>query len=431
MRSSPTSRRTVCGSASPSSASPSSVAPGRSATESPAAASRSAADTETVIAHLQLAMVPRIGPRNSRRLLEVFGCPEAVFAATEPQLLAIEGIGPVAAQAIQSSSSADATELLAACEREQVQILLEGDPRYPSLLREIDDPPGVLFVRGELQPCDGLAVALVGARHATAYGTRVAEQLGSSLARAGYTVVSGLARGIDAAGHRGALTAGGRTLAVLGSGVLKTYPPEHRGLADDISHAGAVLSECPPFAAPTAGAFPQRNRIISGLSLGVVVIQAADRSGAMITARLAGEQGREVFAVPGEIHCRMSQGCHRLIQDGAKLVGSIDDILDELGPLSETVVSPAGCQSTVGVDPTPVTVTASPAHPTEGRPAERLLEAAEQLVFDVIPTSTHGSLIDQVIVETGLTAADVLAALSMLETRRLIQRLPGSRVTRR
>lgn len=426
MRSSPTSRKTARGDASP----------GGWAQESPAAASRALTETATLNAHLQLAMVPRIGPRNRRRLLEVFGCPEAVFAATEPQLLAIEGIGPVAAQAIQASSPADAAELLGACQREQVQILLEGDPRYPSLLREIDDPPGVLFVRGELQPCDGLAVALVGARHATAYGTRVAEQLGSSLARAGYTVVSGLARGIDAAGHRGALAAGGRTLAVLGSGVLKTYPPEHRGLADDISRAGAVLSECPPLAAPTAGAFPQRNRIISGLSLGVVVIQAADRSGAMITARLAGEQGREVFAVPGEIHCRMSQGCHRLIQDGAKLVGSIDDILDELGPLSETVVSPAGCQSTVGVDPTAMdpaamTVTASPAHPAEGRPAERLLETAEQLVFDAIPTSTHGSLIDQVIAQTGLTAADVLAALSMLETRRLIQRLPGSRVTRR
>jgi DNA processing protein len=201
-----------------------------------------------------------------------------------------------------------------------LQIVPRGSAGYPQPLDEIPDPPPLLFVHGALQAADALAVAIVGSRHATHYGLTQAERLAGSLARAGFTIVSGLARGIDAAAHRGALAAGGRTLAVLGSGVLNIYPPEHQELAVQIRSQGAVLSEAPPHSNPLSGAFPQRNRIISGLALGVIVVEASARSGALITARHAMEQGRDVFAVPGRVDSRNSHGCHRLIRDGAKLV---------------------------------------------------------------------------------------------------------------
>lgn len=389
--------------------------------ESPVAATGTAVADSTLRAHVQLIQVPGVGPRTRHELLKQFGCPEAVLAASEAELLRVDGVGPVATAAIQAACPREADRILAACRRGGVDLLLDSDPRFPPLLRQIEDPPGLLFVRGDLQPSDALAVAVVGARHATPYGHKVAEQLAGALARAGYTVVSGLARGIDAAAHRGALAASGRTLAVLGSGVLQVYPPEHASLATEIASAGAVISELPPWMKPTAGAFPQRNRIIAGLSLGVVVVQAAARSGAMITARLAGEQGREVFAVPGDIGCSMSQGCHRLIQDGAKLVGSIDDILEELGPLMETVATPDRSSSTPPPASSPV---------ASSRPAERLLDELERVVFAAIPTTREACLVDQVIDRCGLEAAQVLAAMSVLETRRLIRRLPGSRVER-
>ncbi len=385
------------------------------------------ADESRLIATLQLAHVAGLGSRLRRRLIERYGGPSEVCAASAADLARSERLGHAVAKAITESSPSQAEQLLELCRHRGVEIVLESDARYPPLLSRIDDPPGLLFVRGELQPCDSLAVAIVGARHATPYGIEVAEQLGGALARAGYTVVSGLARGIDAAGHRGALAAGGRTLAVLGSGVLSIYPPEHRGLANEVIASGAVISESPPLTKPAAGLFPQRNRIISGLSLGVVVVQAATRSGAMITARLAGDQGREVFAVPGDIGCKMSQGCHRLIQDGAKLVGGIDDILEELGPLFETVVRPEaaspGLQSTAS--------SRSPAVQDIRSAAVQMLDETERQVLDAIPEGTQGCLIDRVIDESGLEAAKVLSTLSLLETRRLVQRLAGSRVARR
>ena len=187
-----------------------------------------------------------------------------------------------------------------------------SNPSYPRLLNEIDDPPGILFSLGDIQSSDALAMAIVGTRHATHYGLRQAERLATGLARSGLTIVSGLARGIDAAAHRGALSAGGRTLAVLGSGILNLYPPEHAELAGQIARQGALISEAPPRRAPFSGAFPQRNRLISGLSLGVIVVEAAERSGALISARHGMEQNREVFAIPGRIDSRASAGCHAL-----------------------------------------------------------------------------------------------------------------------
>jgi DNA processing protein len=276
------------------------------------------------------------------------------------------------------------------------------------MLAEIHDPPSVLFLRGEIKPADMLSIAIVGSRHATHYGKTTAERLASSLARAGLTIVSGLARGIDGAAHRGALDAGGRTLAVLGGGLLEIYPPEHRELADNVVACGAILSEAPPRAIPMSGSFPQRNRIISGLSLGVIVVEATERSGALISARHAMEQGREVFAVPGRIDSRTSRGCHALIRDGARLIESADDVLDELGPLVADAKRDDGS--------------------VMRHPAELQLNAAESQVLQAVlaePTS-----IDQVVQTSQLPVANVLSTLSVLEMRRLIKRISGQYVVR-
>jgi DNA processing protein len=223
------------------------------------------------------------------------------------------------------------------------------------------------------------------------------------------TVVSGLARGIDAAAHKGALDAGGRTIAVLGSGLAKIYPPEHGELATQVVANGALVTESPMLQDPVAGAFPQRNRIISGLSLGGVVVEASDRSGALITVVHCIEQGREVFAVPGPVDSRMSRGCHHLLRDGARLVETVDDILNELGPL----VAPADM----------------PEGPAVHKPAELLLNDHEKLVLQVIGEN-RDTTVDTIIAASGLSTAQVLTIISVLEIRRLIRRMPGNAVTR-
>ena len=368
-----------------------------------------------LLGHVRLACVPGIGSRLRRLLLERFGTPDGVFAASPAEIASVGRISRKLAAALPTlANDPTADDVIALCRKRSVDILLEGRDGYPALLSRIDDPPGLLFVRGTLLPQDALSVAIVGARHATAYGLKVAEQLGASLARAGYTVVSGLARGIDAAAHRGAIQAGGRTIAVLGSGVLNVYPPEHADLAREVINSGSLISELPPLTAPNVGTFPQRNRIVSGLSLGVVVVQAADRSGALITARLATEQGREVFAVPGPIDCRMSRGCHGLIRDGAKLVESVDDILEEFGPLFETATTADGRRVKTA--------------------AELQLGDVEQQVLDACDALAAGASnpvsIDDIVDASGLAASQVLATIGVLEMRRLIRRLPGSQIAR-
>ena len=365
--------------------------------------------------HVRLACVPGIGSRLRRLLLDRFGTPDGVFAASPAEIASVGRISRKLAAALPTlADDPTADDVIALCRKRSVDILLEGRDAYPSLLSRIDDPPGLLFVRGTLLPQDSLSVAIVGARHATAYGLKVAEQFGAGLARAGYTVVSGLARGIDAAAHRGAIKAGGRTIAVLGSGVLNVYPPEHADLAREVIDSGALISELPPLTDPNAGTFPQRNRIVSGLSLGVVVVQAADRSGALITARLATEQGREVFAVPGPIDCRMSRGCHELIRDGAKLAASVDDILEEFGPLFETVTTADGRAVKSA--------------------AELQLGDVEQRVLDAYDALAEGEskpvIIDEIVNSSGLAASQVLATIGVLEMRRLIRRLPGNQIAR-
>jgi DNA processing protein len=365
-------------------------------------------------ARVRLTCVPGIGPRLRQMLLERFGSHAAVFAAPASEIAALSGIGRKLAAAIADpATDREAGEVIDLCRRRGVGIVAEGAEGYPPLLSRIADPPGILFVRGALEPCDSLSVAIVGARHATAYGRKVAWQLAGGLARAGYTVVSGLARGIDAAAHRGALDAGGRTLAVLGNGVLDVYPPEHADLATEVAARGAVLGEALPLAEPSPGCFPQRNRVISGLSLGTVVVEASSRSGALITARIASEQGREVFAVPGPIDSRMSRGCHDLIRDGARLVQSVDDVLEELGPLFETATSADGRS------------VQSPAELQLGDLERTVLDACDALRVDG-PVA-----LDDIVAASGLAASQVLATIGVLEMRRIVRRLPGNLVDRR
>lgn len=364
---------------------------------------------DDLIDELRLCMVSGVGPKTRKSLLERFGSARAVLAAPMSQLREVQGVGPKIAAAIaEADGQIDAEAEIAACRERGIAIITDADPAYPRSLREIHDPPGVLFVRGEIRPGDALAVGIVGTRHATQYGLRQAERLAGSLARAGLTIVSGLARGIDAAAHRGAIAAGGRTIAVLASGVLNIYPPEHAELAQQVAAHGALVSESPPNVEPQAGMFPQRNRIISGLSLGTIVVEAAQRSGALITARHAMEQGREVFAVPGNVDSRASQGCHQLLRDGARLVESADDVLEELGPLVEA------------------------APRDDGRvihhPAELLLNELEEQVLAAV--RCEATPIDEIIATTGLSVPQVLSTISVLEMRRLIRRLSGTMVIR-
>jgi DNA processing protein len=352
-----------------------------------------------------LLMVQGVGPHTCRSLLERFGSASAVLDASVTKLRAVSGIGTqLAGRIARARRELDPENELELCGNAGVTLLPQGDPGYPAPLAEIPDPPCLLYCRGALAPGDPLAIAIVGSRRCTPYGLRIAERLAAALARVGLTVVSGLARGIDAAAHRGALKAGGRTIAVLANGLAQVYPPEHEDLARDIAGAGALLSEMPMRQVPLAGLFPQRNRLISGLSLGVVVVEATPRSGSLSTARHALEQNREVFAVPGPVDSLSSQGCHRLIRDGARLVETVDDILEELGPLVREV-RPAA-------EETPVR-----------HPAELMLSDQERSLLGRLGDEPRG--VDDLITQTGLTAAQVLATLSVLEMRRLVRRLPG------
>jgi DNA processing protein len=356
-----------------------------------------------------LCLTPGIGPRLRRQLLDQFGTATAVFQAAPSALREVPGIGPKLCSALLKIQQRD---LATDCQqwREQgVKLLVEGSPAYPAALAEIADPPGLLFQRGELLPSDQLAIAIVGTRHCTSYGKQMAERLATGLARNGFTIVSGLARGIDAAAHEAALQCGGRTIGVLGGGVCKIYPAEHNDLAERVIKQGALLSETEPNDDPVKGAFPQRNRIISGLSHGVLVIEASLTSGSLITARLALEQGREVFAVPGRADQEGSRGCHRLIRDGAKLVESIDDILEELGPLMKPTETITG--------------------QVIQHPAELQLNEIERAVFAQI--AVEATSIDMIMAQAGLPPGQVLATISVLEMKKLIRRVSGQLVQRR
>jgi DNA processing protein len=282
---------------------------------------------------IALHLVPGVGRITFKKLVDYFGHPQAVLQASTRQLTQVAGIGPKMAAAIAGFQAAMAAEReLSLAERHGCRIYTQADERYPPLLKAIEDPPPVLYVRGDLGDAQTPSLAVVGSRRPSTYGKVVAEQLARQLAACGVTVVSGLARGIDSVAHAATLAHGGRTIAVLGCGLASIYPPENRPLAARISQQGAVVSEFPMAAKPDRMNFPLRNRTISGLALGTVVVEAGEHSGALITAQWALEQGREVFAVPGNITAPTSRGTNRLIKLGAKLVERVEDILEELPP---------------------------------------------------------------------------------------------------
>jgi len=354
-------------------------------------------------AWLALNMVPHVGPATFALLLERFGSARRVFTAPLKALEAVDGVGPVTAKAIHTFPA----EETVARERKRmaargVRFLTLGDGEYPGPLREIAQAPPVLYIRGTWEDRDRRAVAIVGSRNATPHGRGVADRLACDLAMRGLTIVSGMARGIDAAGHRGALRAGGRTLAVLGSGADIVYPAEHRKLAEAIAERGALLSEFPLGTRPHKGNFPQRNRLISGLSLGVIVVEAALDSGALITANHAVEQGREVFAVPGMVGGRLSQGCHQLIKAGAKLTEGWEDVLEELRVEARV--------------------------PRAVGPSLPPLEGEEARVFALL--AEEPIHIDAIIAGSGLPSPAVAARLLSLEMKGWVKQLSGKTFVR-
>ena len=283
---------------------------------------------------IALCSIPAIGPVAIKRLVSAFGSPEAVFRASSRELCRVEGISRKRAEGIRGFSNWEKLgNDLERVRKNGANTVMLGSKGYPEMLGNHDDAPPVLYMKGEIIEEDKFAIAIVGSRKPTPYGLSVAERMAAELASTGFTVVSGLARGIDTAAHKGALRAGGRSIAVLGSGIDVPYPPENKGLLEKISGSGCVMSEFPPGTPPNRENFPRRNRIISGLSLGVLVAEAAAKSGALITARHALDQGKEVFSIPGNINSDVSSGTNDLIKQGAKAVVRVDDIIEELAPV--------------------------------------------------------------------------------------------------
>jgi DNA processing protein len=356
--------------------------------------------TEACIA---LNMLPTMGPVRLRKLLEVFASPDRILEARRDALRAVEGIGPdVADQIVNWENLVDLSAELERIRQFGANIITAESPMYPRQLREIHAPPIVLYVWGELIERDQHAIAVIGSRRTTHYGMESAKKLSYQLAYAGLTVISGLARGIDTAAHQGALAAKGRTIAVIGSGLSKLYPPENAALADKIcSGSGAVVSEFSMEIEPDRQTFPMRNRIISGWSHGILVVEAGLNSGALITVAQALEQGRSVYAVPGQINAPTAQGSNRLIQQGAKLVMDANDLLDDLQILlPETKPSPEAA------------VRALP-----------LLTADERRVYDAIETTETS--IDAIATKSELPSGTVSSTLLRLELKRLVKQLPG------
>lgn len=333
-------------------------------------------------------------------LMERFGSAAGAWEATEDRLVSTGGFTPEHAREIAMlRKTIDPRLEFCKLEKLGIDFIDIGDPSYPEMLKNIFDPPPGIFMQGRFDNADLLSVAIVGSRKATPYGLAVAERLAAGVASAGVTVVSGLARGVDTAAHRGTLTAGGRTIAVLGCGIDVVYPRENKNLKHDIAESGAVISEFPLGSQPEPWHFPVRNRIISGLSRSVVVVEAAARSGALITADIALEQGRDVMAVPGNVSSPLSVGPNRLIKQGARLVDGPEDILDELG-----VNRLFGGSREL----------------KRGLPR---LSADEEAVLKML--SLEPVALDKLVEKSGLVAQQVLAALMFLELKGLARQLPG------
>lgn len=380
--------------------------------------------------HLALALVPGLGPKLTAALLERFGSASAARLATAAQLAEIPHIGEKTAVALATAlRTVDIEPELALAAKHGTRVVPLGFAGYPTPLAGVPSPPPLLYFRGEWIDADANAVGIVGSRSCTQYGLKVAAQLGRDLARTGFTIVSGLARGIDGTAHRAALEGGGRTIAVLAGGLSRIYPPEHADLAKEIAAGrGCLVSETPMGMDPQPGMFPARNRIISGTSRAVIVVEANARSGALITARHAAEQGREVYAVPGRIDDPASAGCLELIRGGASLVRGADDVIEDLRG-----IAPLGRQDTGDRRQESggrKMVDGKPAPPPAPEPPPPLppLSEVEQRVYDALAARRHA---DELARELGLAVADLSRLLMQLELKRVVRRQPGNYYERR
>lgn len=356
---------------------------------------------DSLIAWLRLTLVPGIGGERQRKLLAAFGLPEAIFAASREALHAIVGKWADTLLDTDTAQAVDAAQAWA--DQAGQHILTLADPNYPASLLEIPDPPSLLYVRGNPALLHQPGLAIVGSRNATPAGVKTAENFAKTLAEAGLSIVSGLALGIDAAAHRGALAAAGSTVAVIGTGPDRLYPARNRELALSIVEHGAIVSEFPLGTLALAHNFPRRNRIIAGLARGVLVVEAATESGSLITARLAGEQGREVFAIPGSIHSPVARGCHQLIKQGAKLVETAADVLEELGEIPPSLPIQPALTSATAV-------------------------SAENPLLTLIGHDPCS--LDELVERSGQAADQLLAELLLLELSGQIATLPGNRFQR-
>ncbi|MCC7201282.1 MAG: DNA-protecting protein DprA [Nitrospirae bacterium] len=344
-----------------------------------------------------------------RRLIERFSTPEKVFASSFEDLCSVDGLTPSMAWEIISvrHPSPEVEDEISRINNAGIKFIHINHPDYPDRLKDIYDPPLYFYMNGSVSPDDINALAIVGTRNPSPYGKKVSEMLSAELSSAGFTIVSGMARGIDSSAHRAALNAGGRSIAVLGCGADIAYPPENEKLMREITGNGAVISEFPIGTLPDKRNFPQRNRIISGISLGVIVVEAAEKSGSLITARFALEQGREIFAIPGNINSPLSSGTNNLIQQGAKAVTNVNDILEEFDQL----------------------LTLRPKHGINSMPVKhKSMSEEEKNIYRVL--TLEPKHIDQVITECGIETRKVTQLLLNLELSGLIEQLPGSCYTR-
>ena len=366
---------------------------------------------------LRLVLTPEIGSRRGKSLLERFKTPKAILEASLDDIAEVENVGrEVAERIVEGRKRIDLDRQIKLIEKNNVTLIPLDSELYPASLKSIFDPPLVLFVKGEILPQDYFSIAIVGTRLASFYGRAMSEKLSSQLAEKGFTIVSGGARGIDTFSHQAALRAKGRTLAVLGCGLDIAYPPENKKLFEEIAKKGAIISEFPLSMRPDKGNFPMRNRIISGLSLGVVVIEAPHKSGALITVTHANEQGREVFSVPGHADSFVSKGTNQLLREGAKLVENADDIIEELEPILKSKIKEFKTNQ-----PEPTQEKQIPLIKPE-------LTEEEARLFDLL---SLGALdLDDIIVKSQSSVSAVSAVLMMLQLKKLVKQLPGKQFER-
>jgi DNA processing protein len=352
-------------------------------------------------------MIPGLGNVALKRLLDRFQEPERIFQASLAELSEVDGVREDIARSIfKKRYSGDPEKELMKAERQGVRILAYSDPAYPALLKEIHDPPMVIFIKGNDIPNNQTFIAVVGSRNSTSYGQKAAENIGQDLARRGLGVISGMARGIDSSSHWGCLEGKGFTIAVLGTGVDVIYPASNRKLYEQIVMKGAIISEFPMGAPPVPNNFPMRNRIISGLSRGTVIVEATKNSGSLITASLAIEQGRELFAVPGSINSFKSTGCHYLIKQGACLIENADDILEALG------------MNFPGIPKTDRSQEASPV----------MMDEAETALYNIL--GDYPIHIDQITRDGNMEPGEVSSLLMKMELKGIIRQLPGKMFVR-